>query len=260
MNRIAHNKLTQKDFMSRVEHLSADLDFSKSKYISNNTKVTIGCKLHGEVMQYPHILFKGGGCGQCGNASGGIKRMLAAQAKYFEECKVIHNDFYDYSKSEYTGAHNKIAIECPLHGEFVSSANNHRKGSGCATCGRMRTEASADYGGKGVICKSTLSRGNHSDIKLYVLRITSRDEEFYKVGLSKCPTKRTYGIRSDSNKAYAIEILDVFNGNPVQLFELEQFIISNSNLYKPSVKFGGYTECISDNPIPTLQAKISDLG
>lgn len=260
MNKIPHNKLTQEDFMSRVMHFNTELDFSRSEYVSNNTKVVIVCKTHGETMQYPHLLFKGAGCGQCGNARAGLKRMAIAKEKYFRECKIIHNNFYDYSKSEYLGAHKKLRIICPLHGEFTCSANNHKKGSGCAICGRMKTEASINFGGKGVICETTLGRGDHSNIKLYVFKITSDNEDFYKVGLSNNPLKRSYGIRSDSNKIYKVEILHIVENNSDTLFKLEQSIVGSLEKYSPNIKFGGYTECISINPIPILQAKISELS
>jgi len=46
----------------------------------------------------------------------------------------IHNNFYDYSKVDYTGTRNKIIILCPIHGEFEQMAQSHMKGCGCAKC------------------------------------------------------------------------------------------------------------------------------
>lgn len=42
---------------------------------------------------------------------------------------------YDYSKSIYTKARNKLIVTCPIHGDFEVSPDNHlNKGSGCPKC------------------------------------------------------------------------------------------------------------------------------
>ena len=42
---------------------------------------------------------------------------------------------YDYSKSIYTKAREKLIVICPEHGEFLVSPNNHlNKKSGCPLC------------------------------------------------------------------------------------------------------------------------------
>lgn len=55
--------------------------------------------------------------------------------EFINECNSIHNNKYDYSKLEYTGAHNYITVICPEHGEFKTLANNHKRGHGCLKCG-----------------------------------------------------------------------------------------------------------------------------
>lgn len=42
---------------------------------------------------------------------------------------------YDYSKSIYTKAREKLIVICPEHGEFLVSTDNHlNKKSGCPLC------------------------------------------------------------------------------------------------------------------------------
>lgn len=53
---------------------------------------------------------------------------------FIERAKTVHGDKYDYSKSIYTGTHNKLCIICPKHGEFWQTAHNHIDGHGCPKC------------------------------------------------------------------------------------------------------------------------------
>jgi hypothetical protein len=53
---------------------------------------------------------------------------------YLEKCKLIHNNKYDYSLSDFKGLHYKIKIICPDHGPFEQRLDSHLKGSGCKQC------------------------------------------------------------------------------------------------------------------------------
>ena len=53
---------------------------------------------------------------------------------FIEEAKKLHGDKYDYSKSKYTGARDKIEIICPEHGSFHQLATNHLRPCGCPAC------------------------------------------------------------------------------------------------------------------------------
>ena len=54
---------------------------------------------------------------------------------FIEKAKQVHNDKYDYSKTEYVNCHTKVCIICPEHGEFWQLPNVHLRGSGCMKCG-----------------------------------------------------------------------------------------------------------------------------
>ena len=62
--------------------------------------------------------------------------------QFIEEAKHIHGDKYDYSKVNYLGALTDVEINCPVHGLFLQSPNDHLKGSGCKQCGREKTLSS----------------------------------------------------------------------------------------------------------------------
>lgn len=54
--------------------------------------------------------------------------------KFIEKAKKMHGNKYDYSKSVYVKANNKICIICPEHGEFWQSPSEHARGCGCPKC------------------------------------------------------------------------------------------------------------------------------
>lgn len=65
---------------------------------------------------------------------------LLTQEKFIERCKLIHNNYYSYPNTNYTGGKNKVDIVCPVHGEFSQLAMIHITGSGCKYCATSKTE------------------------------------------------------------------------------------------------------------------------
>lgn len=53
---------------------------------------------------------------------------------FIEKARKVHGNKYDYSKSNYTGRHNKLIITCPIHGDFEQDAGHHLSGSECPKC------------------------------------------------------------------------------------------------------------------------------
>jgi very-short-patch-repair endonuclease len=111
-------------------------DYSKVNYKTAIEKVIIVCKEHGEFEQTPsdHLNNKYG-CPTCANYYKGKTKMNACKNKFVENAIKIHGDKYDYSKSNYTGAGNKLIITCKEHGDFEQQPNNHLYGKGCYECG-----------------------------------------------------------------------------------------------------------------------------
>ena len=58
--------------------------------------------------------------------------------EYFDRCKKIHNNYYDYSISEFIGVSKKIKIICPEHGIFEQRSDNHMNGQKCIYCSNKK--------------------------------------------------------------------------------------------------------------------------
>jgi hypothetical protein len=78
------------------------------------------------------------GCPKCSyEASAKIKRK--SEEDFIKEANKVHNNFYDYSKTHYTGDSKKVTITCPLHGDFKQAAGSHigKSKCGCRLCGNI---------------------------------------------------------------------------------------------------------------------------
>ena len=106
-------------------------------YRKRADKIEVCCPVHGSFMQAISSVLNNTGCRQCyfDSLKGGRKYTTES---WVEKAKKIHNNFYDYTKSIYTGAEDKISITCPVHGDFLQAANVHLAGSGCRKCSTQK--------------------------------------------------------------------------------------------------------------------------
>ena len=120
-----------------------NFDYSKVEYLNNKTNVTIICPIHGEFQQTPanHITPKGNGCGKCGDVKTAIYRQDSKE-DFIIKANEIHNNFYDYTKTNYKHSTIHLAITCPEHGDFQQTSANHISGRGCPKCGVMKSVSS----------------------------------------------------------------------------------------------------------------------
>ena len=70
------------------------------------------------------------------------KIMRKTTEEFILQAKSVHGETYDYSKSVYIYAREKVIIICPLHGEFSATPDSHLRGSGCMACGHIKTNKS----------------------------------------------------------------------------------------------------------------------
>ncbi len=111
-------------------------DYSKiTTNTINSPKLHIICPIHGSfyITKVNHLTGKCG-CAPCGINSASKTRQLPP-SEFISKSKITHGDQYNYDKTQYIGAHKKVTITCPKHGDFsVTPANHWSNGVGCPTC------------------------------------------------------------------------------------------------------------------------------
>jgi len=128
-------RFTNSEFIEKAKETHGDkYDYSKTTYNNIKEKVLVICPIHGEfnVTAEKH-LYRNTGCKKCSKISVGIKRTKSTD-KFIEKAKKIHGDKYDYSKTVYKNAKEKVLIICPIHGEFWQLPTNHYRYE-CSVCG-----------------------------------------------------------------------------------------------------------------------------
>lgn len=85
--------------------------------------------------------------------------------------------------------------------------------------------------------------------RLYLLRCESEFESFYKIGITNNSIKRRFNTSTGGSKAmpYIYEVIIDCTIDFDKSIEIESFICSEFESYIPSVRFGGYTECLLEN-------------
>ena len=116
-------------------------DFSNATYKGALVRMEgIKCSIHGEFSQYAAQLRKNGAaCPKCGDALR-TANMTSSEVDYIARVQVLHKaSNYDYSHIGFTKMNAPITIGCPIHGDFVTSANKHlyRK-DGCPSCAPVK--------------------------------------------------------------------------------------------------------------------------
>ena len=120
-------------------------DYSKIEYKNNYTKVCIICPIHGEFWQLPNNHLAGRGCPMCAGFKTQISGCVLRHKKmtteeFIKKSQKIHENKYDYSKTEYKGIYEKICYICPEHGEIWQLPNNHLQGHGCYKCAKEKVK------------------------------------------------------------------------------------------------------------------------
>lgn len=110
---------------------------------------------------------------------------------------IRHKNKYDYSKAIYLGINLDICIQCPIHGEFLQTADSHKL-YGCPKCGEIKRneyykKCSNKYS-TDVIKEYIKSIGNH-----YIINLKEEYEynsiDFISVFCAKHNIENKYQIR-----------------------------------------------------------------
>lgn len=117
------------NFNNLISKVNTDYDLTEFEYHDINSKSIVKCKKHGAFLSSMKRLLKGQRCPQCAN-----ENKILNKQQFIEKANHIHQNKYNYEKTEYHNSTCKIKIECPTHGEFTQFASNHLKGYGCIDC------------------------------------------------------------------------------------------------------------------------------
>jgi hypothetical protein len=122
------------EFIKEANTIHGDkYDYLLTNYIGSNKKITIICPMHGQFEQTPSNHLTGKGCPKCNGKN-------KTTVEFKKQASGIHNNFYDYSLTNYIESNKKITIICPTHGQFEQTPHSHLNGRGCPTCvGKNKT-------------------------------------------------------------------------------------------------------------------------
>lgn len=230
-------KSNTEKFVQRAKEIHNNkYDYSKSEYVSSQTKVVIICHEHGEFLQNPVKHTQGQGCPKCGNESTG-ERQKSTTEEFITKANEAHNNKYDYSKVEYINSQTKVLIVCPEHGVFSQVANCHLSGQGCPSCalenqGWNRTKFVQ-------LCES-----KDGIATLYVIECYNTTEKFIKFGITSRTIEERYCNKN--RMPYDYRVLAECNGTPEMIWNIEKGLKRQMKLshYVPQIEFGGSaTEC-----------------
>lgn len=154
------------------------------------------------------------------------------------------SDNIDYSNVDYINNKNHIKLSCKVHNYSYTQRPSHHMANiqGCPHCATSTIKYSKENFEK------------HKDFFkdkvgiIYILKLIGNGELFYKVGITGRDEKYRFNSISQSYRVkieYKEEMLieDAYN--------LEQFFLEDfkNKKYIPKIKFKGYTECLTINPV-----------
>jgi transcription elongation factor Elf1 len=112
-------------------------DYSNTKYIHSQQKVEIICSKHGSFIQRPSDHLDGAGCKKCATIKM-IEKQRKTNDDFIRQANVFHNNKFDYTCTNYIGAHKEVEIICPKHGKFSQIAHHHLDCKfGCPGCNHV---------------------------------------------------------------------------------------------------------------------------
>lgn len=123
------NRYNTQLFIEKAIEIHGELyDYSNVQYKSYHDKVKIVCKKHGLFYQAPSKHLNNQGCPECSSTH------KMDTDNFINKANKVHNNFYDYSETEYIRSNEKVKIICPVHGFFSQEANSHLCGKKCPKC------------------------------------------------------------------------------------------------------------------------------
>ena len=244
---IMRKKLTKIEIIDRFNKIhNFKYSYNLINYINVKSKIIIICPIHGEFKQRTDHHLSGHACLECGKDKlADLFRLSVKEVIY--KFRLVHGNKYDYSKIDYKNCKTNIIINCLYHGDFSQQPANHLMGMGCPSCG---------YFFSGIGKLENLINDPikaKTPTKLYLAKLSSIDELFYKVGI----TSQKFNYRFRSTDYYNCEIIKYIN---MGLLEARNEEVKFHNQFKefkynPKMHFQGHTECFRSDIFNVLFPK-----
>mgnify|MGYP006899598476 FL=1 len=192
--------------------------------------VKVYCDTHGEsTTNHEAAKQSSFGCLQCSiEHTANLKRSTIED--FIVKAQIVHGTKYDYSKSVYTEAKNKITISCPTHGDFTQLVSGHLSGYGCKLCANH---------GKGRVDMNV-------PCKLYYFNVEGTS--LYKIGITTQSINERYRTKFDREQINIVFCKEYTTGR--EAYEKEQELLNTYNhlLYQgPKVLGSGNTELFAED-------------
>jgi len=224
--------ISKDEFIEKAKLVHKDLyDYSKVKYSSYKSNVTIICPEHGPFEQQPGNHLSGAGCNKCGEARTGLAKRSNTY-DFIDKAKKVHiNTPYQYNKVDYMTAITDVTITCPEHGDFRLTPNAHLKGQGCPDC------ASSGF-------------NKNKPAYLYYLKITTESNEIlYKIGITNRTVNERFNL-ADLSKIEIVKQKLYENGQDALDWETKLKQKYKKYQYKgPNILSSGNTELFTEDII-----------
>lgn len=258
MNHNLPLKTRQANFIERSKECFGDkFDYSLTDYRKNTEYITLVCKRHGIFNTTPsaHLMSKHGACSEClkddkrEQVVSNIQKRLDKKFGTGSIIWVTPDVYVPNEKSEFI---------CATHGTFENFVENVIfSRCGCPSCATDKIRAprpNRKLSNNGAINWSKLERDRglrELPSWVYIIRLKKDSEVFYKVGVSN---QDSFYFRLKRYCKFAeAEIVQIHKGNMMDCYDMEQFILSQIDPYKPSFNFEGKTECFLSDKLDLLQ-------
>jgi len=143
-------KLTKESFIEKVNIIwNNKFDYSEVEYINGLTDIKVICPEHGLFITKPQWHLQKSQCPECSKLVRKIamtkfnqENKRLSNEDWILKARKIHNNKFDYSKTNYINATTKIIIICSEHGEHLMFPHSHIEGHGCPVCAKIATSNS----------------------------------------------------------------------------------------------------------------------
>lgn len=189
--------------------------------------ILIECPLHGVCEFSPNNMrIVKTPCIDCSN---NIRKTSKTKSYEYtiEQLNIKHNNKYTYlaeNKDTYINKRSNIVIICPLHGQYIKSAQKHLSGQECFDCrildlvkmGKLLGGYSDEF------FKNNMEKGNEKSI-LYYISVG----KLYKIGITTNLQNRLKSIKSESRNT--VDIILIKEYNLIDAYNIEQSIIRDNS-------------------------------